>query len=122
MARSRGWLVERPARYRAALHRTMQDVCLEALQQCATKLDFQGVMVLPPRGPWRVATMDLIDNCQQQVQSSGAMYGASLCLGMSWSWREGSVSQIEREYDGYGYLREVRLGQAVKGGWSGGRI
>ncbi|PNW72040.1 hypothetical protein CHLRE_16g684900v5 [Chlamydomonas reinhardtii] len=49
-------------------------------------------------------------------------YPRGLCLGMLWSWREGSVSQVEREYDGYGYLREVRLGQAVKGGWSGGRM
>ncbi|GIL52540.1 hypothetical protein Vafri_8382 [Volvox africanus] len=49
-------------------------------------------------------------------------YPRGLCLGMGWLWREGSVSLIEREYDGYGYLREVRLGQAVKGGWSGGRM
>ncbi|GIL79715.1 hypothetical protein Vretifemale_9002 [Volvox reticuliferus] len=49
-------------------------------------------------------------------------YPRGLCLGMGWLWREGSVSLIEREYDGYGYLREVRLAQAVKGGWSGGRM
>ncbi|KAG2435736.1 hypothetical protein HXX76_006932 [Chlamydomonas incerta] len=49
-------------------------------------------------------------------------YPRGLCLGMAWAWKEGNVSLVEREYDGYGYLREVRLGQAVKGGWSGGRM
>ncbi|GLC70769.1 hypothetical protein PLESTF_001031300 [Pleodorina starrii] len=49
-------------------------------------------------------------------------YPRGLCVGMTWLWREGSVSAVEREYDGYGYLREVRLSQGVKGGWSGGRM
>ncbi|KAG2451288.1 hypothetical protein HYH02_003894 [Chlamydomonas schloesseri] len=49
-------------------------------------------------------------------------YPRGLCLGMAWAWKEGNVSLVEREYDGYGYLRDVRLGQAVKGGWSGGRM
>lgn len=31
-------------------------------------------------------------------------------------------TQIEREYDGYGDVREVRYSTAVKGGWSGGRM
>ncbi len=49
-------------------------------------------------------------------------YPRGLCLGMAWHWQDGAVSQIEREYDGYGYLREVRLASAVKGGWSGGQM
>ena len=50
------------------------------------------------------------------------VYPRGLCLSTSWLWREGSVSVVEREYDGYGFLREVRLAQGVKGGWSGGRM
>ncbi|EFJ46014.1 hypothetical protein VOLCADRAFT_93813 [Volvox carteri f. nagariensis] len=53
---------------------------------------------------------------------SSRTYPRGLCLGMAWLWREGSVSVLEREYDGYGYLREVRLSQGVKGGWAGGRM
>ncbi|KXZ55531.1 hypothetical protein GPECTOR_2g1080 [Gonium pectorale] len=49
-------------------------------------------------------------------------YPRGLCISLGWLWREGSASVVEREYDGYGYLREVRLSQAVKGGWSGGRM
>ncbi|KAG2501708.1 hypothetical protein HYH03_000209 [Edaphochlamys debaryana] len=55
-------------------------------------------------------------------EGEGRAYPRGLCLSTAWLWREGSVSVVEREYDGYGYLREVRLSQGVKGGWSGGRM
>ena len=45
-----------------------------------------------------------------------------LSLGLQWAVGEGSVLGLEREYDGFGYLREVRYATAVKGGWSGGRM
>ncbi|GFR48898.1 hypothetical protein Agub_g10845 [Astrephomene gubernaculifera] len=58
----------------------------------------------------------------QQQQEQQRAFPRGLCIGMAWLLKEGNVAQLEREYDGYGYVREVRFSQAVKGGWSGGRM
>ena len=52
--------------------------------------------------------------------TSGRPRGFS--LGMTWMMPDGTAAVLDREYDAWGDLLEVRYGTAVKGDGSGGRV
>jgi hypothetical protein len=59
------------------------------------------------------------------VSAAAAVAAAApkgLLFSFWWLVSEGTAMMVEREYDGRGYLVEVRHGTAVKGGWAGGAM
>lgn len=72
-----------------------------------------------------VLTLRMVDNYGVEGDNAGVSSGdvpRGLCVGLQWVVQEGQALGVDREYDGYGYLREVRYSTSCKGGWSGGRM